>query len=129
MLVARSRLARDLANLGLEAGGVAMVHCRMSALGRVVGGAETVVRALLDALGPDGTLMAYTGWQDQPPDVGGVPGREAELKRNGLTGAVQTGNTVSQHALLDRRDKLKEIRGNQLYFYYRAGERLGTRLG
>ena len=30
-------------------------------------------------------------------DVGGVPGREAELKVDGLTGAVQTGNTVSQH--------------------------------
>jgi aminoglycoside 3-N-acetyltransferase len=68
MLVSRSRLARDLASLGLVPGGVAMVHCRMSALGRVVGGAETVVRALFDALGPDGTLMAYTGWQDEPPD-------------------------------------------------------------
>ena len=45
-----------------------MVHCRMSALGYVVGGAETVVRALLDAVGPGGTLMAYTGWQDEPPD-------------------------------------------------------------
>jgi len=40
----------------------------MSALGRVVGGAETVVRALLDVVGPEGTLMAYTGWQDTPPD-------------------------------------------------------------
>lgn len=68
MLVARSRLARDLENLGLGPGGVVMVHCRMSALGRVVGGAETVVRALFDALGPEGTLMAYTGWQDEPPD-------------------------------------------------------------
>lgn len=68
MLVARSRLARDLEKLGLTPGGVAMVHCRMSALGCVVGGAETVVSALLDALGPDGTLMAYTGWQDAPPD-------------------------------------------------------------
>jgi aminoglycoside 3-N-acetyltransferase len=66
MLVARSRLARDLRKLGLKPGGVAMVHCRMSALGWVVGGAETVVRALLDALGPDGTLMAYIGWQDAP---------------------------------------------------------------
>jgi aminoglycoside 3-N-acetyltransferase len=35
----------------------------------VVGGAQTVVRALLDALGPEGTLMAYTGWQDVPPDA------------------------------------------------------------
>ena len=67
-MVSRSRLAGDLGNLGLEPGGVVMVHCRMSALGRVAGGAETVVRALLDAVGPEGTLMAYTGWQDEPPD-------------------------------------------------------------
>jgi aminoglycoside 3-N-acetyltransferase len=45
-----------------------MVHCRMSAMGRVVGGAESVVRALFDALEPEGTLAAYTGWQDAPPD-------------------------------------------------------------
>ena len=66
--MARSRLARDLAKLGLGPGGVTMVHCRMSALGHVLGGAETVVHALLDALGPEGTLIAYTGWQDEPPD-------------------------------------------------------------
>jgi aminoglycoside 3-N-acetyltransferase len=41
-----------------------MVHTRMSALGWVVGGSETVVRGLLDALGPEGTLMAYASWQD-----------------------------------------------------------------
>jgi aminoglycoside 3-N-acetyltransferase len=68
MLVARSGLAEDLRKLGVAADGVVMVHCRMSALGRVVGGAETVVRAFIDALGPGGTLMAYTGWQDAPPD-------------------------------------------------------------
>ena len=66
--MARSWLARDLENLGLGPGGAVMVHCRMSALGHVVGGAETVVCALLDALGPGGTLIAYTGWQDEPPD-------------------------------------------------------------
>src|SRR5829696_3600313 len=68
MLVTRSRLARDLETLGLRPGGTMMVHCRMSALGHVVGGAESVVRALLDALGPAGTLVAYAGWQDAPPD-------------------------------------------------------------
>ena len=52
----------------MGADGVVMVHCRLSALGRVVGGAEVVVRALFDALGPGGTLVAYTGWQDAPPD-------------------------------------------------------------
>ena len=68
MLVTRSLLAHDLEEIGLRPGGETMVHCRMSALGHVVGGAETVVRALLDTLGPEGTLMAYTGWRDEPPD-------------------------------------------------------------
>src|ERR671920_478559 len=79
MVVARSLLARDLEKLGLEPGGATMVHCRMSALGHVVGGAETVVRALLDAAGPGGTLVAYTGWQDEPPDNLGSLG-EAERR-------------------------------------------------
>lgn len=68
VLVARSQLVRQLEELGLGPGGATMVHCRMSALGYVVGGAQTVVRALLDAVGTDGTLVAYTGWQDAPPD-------------------------------------------------------------
>jgi aminoglycoside 3-N-acetyltransferase len=50
--------------LGVAAGGVLMVHASISALGWVVGGSGAVVLALLDALGPDGTLMAYAGWED-----------------------------------------------------------------
>lgn len=67
-LIARSRLVRELRDLGLESGNAVMVHCRMSALGHVIGGAESIVHALLEVVGPDGTLMAYTGWQDAPPD-------------------------------------------------------------
>lgn len=62
--VTRSRLAADLRALGLREGGIAMVHTRMSALGWVIGGSEAVVRALLDALGPEGTLMAYASWAE-----------------------------------------------------------------
>jgi aminoglycoside 3-N-acetyltransferase len=62
--VTRAALAAALRALGLEPGGAVMVHTRMSALGWVVGGSETVVRALLDALGPDGTLMAYVPWDE-----------------------------------------------------------------
>lgn len=62
--VTRSRLVADLCRLGVRAGGVTMVHTRMSALGWVIGGSETVVRALLEALGPEGTLMAYASWAD-----------------------------------------------------------------
>lgn len=70
--VARSRLAADLRALGVEDRdhGVLMVHCRVSALGYVVGGAQTVVGALLDALGPTGTLMAVVGWREEPrPEI------------------------------------------------------------
>jgi aminoglycoside 3-N-acetyltransferase len=64
MAVTRSALAADLRALGVGEGGVTMVHTRMSALGWVVGAAETVVLALRDALGPDGTLMAYASWEE-----------------------------------------------------------------
>lgn len=64
--VTRSQLVEELASLGVRRGGVLMVHTSMSALGWVVGGAETVVRALLDRLGPDGTLMAYASWEENP---------------------------------------------------------------
>ena len=65
--VTRSELVRDLGSLGVRAGAILMVHTRMSAIGWVVGGAETVVRSsLLDALGPEGTLMAYAGWEENP---------------------------------------------------------------
>jgi aminoglycoside 3-N-acetyltransferase len=64
--VRRSELVRDLRRLGVAEGGVLMVHTRLSALGWVIGGSETVVRAVLDVLGPEGTLMAYAGWEDDP---------------------------------------------------------------
>ncbi len=62
--VTRSRLAADLRRVGVRAGAIAMVHTRMSAIGWVVGAGETVVRALLDALSPGGTLMAPASWED-----------------------------------------------------------------
>jgi aminoglycoside 3-N-acetyltransferase len=40
-----------------------MVHCSLSSLGYVVGGADTVVTALLELLGSSGTLVAMTGWE------------------------------------------------------------------
>ncbi len=67
--VGRARLARELRALGVRQGGVLMVHARISALGWVVGGSGAIVQALLDAIGPDGTLMAYAGWEDDPFDI------------------------------------------------------------
>src|SRR5207247_643568 len=61
-----SALVRDLRALGVRDGTILMVHTRMSALGWVVGGTQTVVESLLAAVGPTGTLMAYAGWEDDP---------------------------------------------------------------
>ena len=60
----RSELVADLRALGLREGSAVLVHARMSALGWVVGGSGAVVSALLEALGPEGTLMAYASWQE-----------------------------------------------------------------
>ena len=62
--ITRSRLVADLRALGLREGSAVMVHTRMSALGWVVGGSGTVVSALLEALGPEGTLLAYASWEE-----------------------------------------------------------------
>ena len=74
MPVTGSRLRRDLRALGVHAGDVVMVHTRLSSLGWVVGGSGAVVQALLDVLGPDGTLMAYAGWEDDSYDLAELPG-------------------------------------------------------
>lgn len=50
-------LARDLRDLGVREGGTLLVHSSLSALGRVPFGAETVIQGLLEALGPQGTLL------------------------------------------------------------------------
>ena len=57
-------LAADLRALGLSAGDLVLVHSSMRSLGFVSGGPEAVVWALLDALGPDGTLVVPTHTPD-----------------------------------------------------------------
>jgi aminoglycoside 3-N-acetyltransferase len=64
--VRRSRLVADVRALGLPEGATCMVQARLSSIGWVVGGAETVVRALLEVVGPSGTLTAVASWDDIP---------------------------------------------------------------
>lgn len=50
-------LAHDLRRLGVEPGDTLFVHSSFKSLGPVEGGAETVVRAMEAALGPEGLLL------------------------------------------------------------------------
>jgi aminoglycoside 3-N-acetyltransferase len=62
-VLTRSSLAADLRELGLTAGDAVMIHAAFSRVGKVVGGPDTLVDALLDVLGPDGTLLSYQDWE------------------------------------------------------------------
>lgn len=61
MTATRLSLSEDLARLGLEAGDRVMVHASMRAIGPVEGGAESVIDAILDAIGPEGTMVMVLG--------------------------------------------------------------------
>lgn len=50
-------LAVDLRTLGVRSGDVLIMHSSYKSLGFVAGGPQGVVQALLDVLGPDGTLV------------------------------------------------------------------------
>lgn len=82
-------LLDDLRALGVEAGMTLVVHSSLSAIGWVSGGAQAVVLALQDALGPDGTLVVPTHsshlsepslWQHPPlPDDAWLPAVRASM--------------------------------------------------
>ncbi|WP_327006273.1 AAC(3) family N-acetyltransferase [Dactylosporangium sp. NBC_01737] len=53
-------MVAQLATLGLPTGATVIVHASLSRLGWVAGGAQAVVTALLEAVGPAGTLVMPT---------------------------------------------------------------------
>lgn len=56
-VITEQDIISSLKEHGLRSGDVAMVHSSLSRLGNVQGGAATVIRALLEVLGDDGTLV------------------------------------------------------------------------
>jgi aminoglycoside 3-N-acetyltransferase len=72
-------LAADLRALGLRPGSTVLVHSGMAAIGWVAGGPVAVIDALLEALGPDGTLVmpAHTGDFSDPANWKNPPVPEA----------------------------------------------------
>jgi aminoglycoside 3-N-acetyltransferase len=68
-------LVRDLADLGVEPGGVLLVHTSFRAVRPVEGGPAGLIDALRTALGPDGTLVmpSWTGDDSTPFDPRTTP--------------------------------------------------------
>lgn len=74
-LVTRDTVAAQLRELGVRPGETLLAHTSLSSLGWVCGGAVSLVRALLDALTPDGTLVVptQTGDLSDPAHWGNPP--------------------------------------------------------
>ena len=68
--VTPSALADQLLDLGVEPGGVLVVHASYRAIRPVEGGPQGVIDALLETVGPDGTIVmpSWSGDDDRPFD-------------------------------------------------------------
>jgi aminoglycoside 3-N-acetyltransferase len=64
-------LVAAFGDLGVRAGQHLLLHSSLSSIGHVIGGADTVIDALLSVLGPDGTLIVptLTGHEGIGPDA------------------------------------------------------------
>ena len=63
MPVTRSSLCADVARLGVARGDLLMVHASVRSLGPITGGVNTLIHALFDAIGAEGTLSAYVDFE------------------------------------------------------------------
>jgi aminoglycoside N3'-acetyltransferase len=66
MAATRADLIRDLHDLGISTGDAVMVHASLCAVGPVAGGPAELVAALKEAVGPEGTLVAFVSWDRSP---------------------------------------------------------------
>lgn len=67
-MLTRSDIAEGLRAIGLESGDRVLLHSSISALGPLEGGADAVIDAVLDVVGPDGLLAVPTFVCDPPFD-------------------------------------------------------------
>ncbi|RPI64426.1 MAG: aminoglycoside N(3)-acetyltransferase [Planctomycetaceae bacterium] len=64
-------LTEQLISFGVARGDLLMVHSAIRGCGRIEGGAEAIVHALVDAIGPAGTVVfpTFTGVRENHPDT------------------------------------------------------------
>jgi aminoglycoside 3-N-acetyltransferase len=72
----QAQIVADLRALGVAPGMALMLHSAVRSVGPVMGGPNTIISALLDALGPAGTLMMYVGWHEIPDFIPELPAEQ-----------------------------------------------------
>ena len=58
--IGRTAILEALADVGVKKGDTLLVHSSLSACGHIVGGAKTIIEAIIEAIGPDGNFFVPT---------------------------------------------------------------------
>ena len=99
MVTAAAQLQAQLRDLGLRSGALVMVHASLRAVGPVEGRAGGLIDAILDVIGPDGTMvMALGADADEPFEAQRT---EVDIEDMGVLAEVfrtHPGTRVSDHA-------------------------------
>ena len=121
MIATRTSLAADLRAIGVATGDAVLVHAALRQVGRVIGGPDTILTAMLDVVGAEGTVLGYTDWQledfgrDYPEYREHVPAfdpfRSRSIRDNGFwpemlrttPGALRSGNPGASMAAIGGR--------------------------
>ncbi len=109
-MLSRSDLVNGFRQSGIQPGATIMVHTSYKSLGGVEGGAETVIDALLDLVGPEGTVLFPTfnfqSWTEfhyfdilETPSKMGIITELARLRPQ----ALRTPHPIYSFAVLGRR--------------------------
>lgn len=70
-LVLKKDILESLNRIGLKKGQVVEVHTSMSSLGFVCGGPQMIIEALMETVGPEGTIVMPTqSWKNLDPSTG-----------------------------------------------------------
>lgn len=65
-IIPYSTLLDDFKKIGVSPSDTIMIHLSLKSIGWIVGGGNTLIKALLDILQPEGTLCMMVGWEDYP---------------------------------------------------------------
>lgn len=96
-IVLKQDILDALSTVGMRPGQTVMVHCSLSALGYVCGGAQSVIEALLQTVGEAGTIMmptqSWKTWTRRAASIG-------RSLKNGGSLSVITGQPMTNASRL-----------------------------
>jgi aminoglycoside 3-N-acetyltransferase len=97
----RSSLGEDVRRLGVKRGDTVLLHAALGKVGPILGGPDALANAVLDVVGPDGTMMVYAGWETLHYELLDEAGRMPPAWRDHVPGFdVETARAVRIHGVI-----------------------------